>query len=235
MSKIRRVLPALVMIGVVALSGCVYWRLLQFKKQFSDFHENFEFRNNGRYALIIKQPLLSGEDVDFLMKAAPTRKESETGEISRRLYVFHLDGGEGPASVLDYDLRFDEDLFEKLVFPEEFADLFPEDVLVAFLTSLGDAETDRRSEGLRAMILKDRVRELMPSRERVLEVLGKPSEKWRERDGLDRLYYRYELETESTGLKPYETRAFGRFHYEGQELRKVDASFAGHVFSFEIP
>ncbi len=235
MSKFRRVLPALVMIGVVALSGCVYWRLLQFKKQFSDFHENFEFRNKGRYTLIIKQPLLSGDDVDFLMKAEPTRKESDAGEITQRLYVFHLDEGEGPASVLDYDLRFDEDLFVEMIFPDEFADLFPEDALVALLASLGDAETDRRSEGLTAKVRKDRIRELMPKRARVLEVLGKPSEKWRERDGLDRLYYRYELETVSTGLKPHETRAFGRFHFDGQELRKVDASFAGHVFSFEIP
>ncbi len=235
MSRLRRMLPALVMIAAVALSGCVYWRLLQFKKQFSDFHENFEFRNDGRYALIIKKPLLSGDDVDFLMKAEPTHTESVSGVVVGRSYVFHLDEGTGSGSVLDYDLRFDDDLFEEMHFPEEFRELFPEDVLVALLASLGDAKADRRTENVSAKIRKERIRELMPSRSRVLEVLGKPSEKWRERDGLDRLYYRYQLETVTRDLKPHETRAFGRFHYEGEVLKKVDASFAGHVFSFEIP
>jgi len=236
MLKLRRMLPALLMIGVVALGGCVYLRLLQFKKQFRDFHENFEIRSDGHYALIIKKPLLGGDDVDFVMKALPSETEAREGEILSRTYTFHLDdGSQDPRARLEYELRFESDLFVEMHFPEEFSTLFPEDALRELLSSLGDAETDRRSEGMRARLRKNRVRELMPNRARVLEALGEASHRWREKDGLERLLYRYDLETESSHLEPHKRRAFGRFHFEGETLIKVDASFGGHVFSFEIP
>jgi len=236
MPKIRRLLPALLMIGVVALSGCVYWRLLQFKRQFGDFSKHFEIRSGDHYALIIKEPLLSGEDVDFVMKAVPTRVDRRADEVVGRRYVFHLVGGsEDPRATLEYALRFEEDFFTEMHFPAEFCTLFPEDAMQSLLASLGSAETDRESESVRARIRKKRVRELMPDPARVQEALGPPSHRWKERDGLVRLLYDYKLETSTTGLKPHQTRAFGRFHYEGEVLRKVDASFAGRVFTFEIP
>ncbi len=236
MLKIRRVLPVLMMVGVVALSGCVYLRLLQFKKQFRDFHENFEFSSDGHYSLIIKNPLLSGDDVDFVMKAAPTRVDSLDGKILSRQYAFHIEGrSDGDGTLLEYDLHFERELFREMHFPSEFSDLFLEDALIALLTSLGEAETNRKTESLRAEVRQERIRQLMPDKRRVLEVLGNPSDQWRERDGLDRLLYRYNLDTRSVGLKPHQKRAFGRFHFEGETLRKVDASFGGHVFSFEIP
>jgi len=236
MLNIRRMLPALMMIGVVALSGCVYLRLLQFKRQFRDFHENFEFRSGGRYSLIIKKPLLSGDDIDFVMKASPTRIDSSAGKILGRIYDFRRDGGQGGSgSLLEYELRFRDDRFMEMRFPSEFSALFPEDGLVALLSSLGEAETDRREKELRAKVLRRRVRRIMPDRDRVLDILGAPSEQWREKDGLERLFYRYELETSTPGLRPHEKRAFGRFYFEGRILKKVDASLGGHVFSFEIP
>lgn len=224
------------MIGVVALSGCVYWRLLQFKKQFRDFHENFEIRSDGHYTLVIKTPLLSGGDIDFVMKARPTEVDGRDEDIRERLYVFNLEGGSSdPRAELEYELRFEKDLLVEMHFPGEFTELFPEAALQEFLTSLGSAEADRESEGIRAKLRREKVRDLMPDRARVLESLGEPSHRWREKDGLERLLYRYDLDTKSEDLEPHKRRAFGRFHYEGDVLRKVDASFGGHVFSFEIP
>jgi hypothetical protein len=236
MLKIRRIVPALMMVGVVALSGCVYLRLLQFKKQFRDFHENFEFSSDGHYSLIIKNPLLSGDDVDFVMKAMPTRVESLDGEIISRYYAFNLESkSAGPGSLLEYELQFGGDLFREMHFPPEFSDLFREGALIALLTSLGEAEANRKTENLRVELRQEKIRQLMPDKRRVLEALGKPSSQWQEKDGLDRLLYRYDLDTRSSNLKPHQKRAFGRFHFEGETLRKVDASFGGHVFSFEIP
>jgi len=235
MGKLRRVLPALLVIGVVAASGCVYWRLLKFKNQFADFHENFEFLSGARYSLIIKNPVLSGGDVDFAMKAAPSRADSLDGFCTGRVYDFVREEGSGPGGLLRYELRFSEDRFTEMRFPPEFSGLFPGDGLRALIASLGEAEVDRGERSLTARTREERIREVMPDRRRVVEILGSPTARWTGKDGRERIFYRYVLETPDSDGKPDRRKAFGRFHFEGEALRRVDASFAGHVFTFDIP
>ena len=231
----RRVTLALLVIGVVATSGCVYWRLLKFKNQFADFHENFEFLSGARYSLIIKHPVLSGDDVDYVMKAAPSRADSLDGLCTGRIYDFVREGGSGPGGLLSYELRFREDRFTEMRFPAEFSELFPGDGLRALITSLGEAELDRDERSLRARTREERIREIMPDRRRVIEALGSPTARWTEKDGRERIFYRYLLETPDSSEQPVRRKAFGRFHFEGEALRRVDAAFAGHVFTFDIP
>ena len=234
MGKLRWVIPALLVIGVAATSGCVYWRLLKFKNQFADFHENFEFLSDGRYSLIIKKPILNGEDVDFVMKVEPSRSDSLDGACVLRGYDFRRDGGSGPGEVLSYDLRFEEEWFTEMNFPPEMTPLFAEGSLESLIASLGSAEVNRELGSLRTETRSERIREVMPDRAGVIAALGEPTARWLEEDGRERIFYRYHLEM-SPLAGSSRRKAFGRFHFEGEVLRRVDASFAGHVFTFDIP
>ena len=234
MGKLRWVIPVLLVIGVAATSGCVYWRLLKFKNQFTDFHENFEFLSDGRYSFIIKKPILNGEDIDFVMKVEPSRSDSLDGVCVFRGYDFRRDDGSGPGEVLSYDLRFEGDWFTEMNFPPEMTPLFEKDALESMIASLGRAEVDRKLGNLRTVTRSERIREIMPDRAGVIAVLGEPTARWFEDDGRERIFYRYQLETpQSAGS--IRRKAFGRFHFEGDVLRRVDAAFAGHVFTFDIP
>jgi hypothetical protein len=152
-----------------------------------------------------------------------------------RVYVFRRQDGSGAGELLSYELRFREDDFTEMHFPREFTELFPGDGLLALIASLGEAEVDREAGSLRTKTRQERIREIMPDRALVIETLGKPTARWTERDGRERIFYRYLLETPDSEAGAEPRKAFGRFHFEGDSLRRVDACYAGHVFTFDIP
>jgi len=233
MKRIRRFIPVLLAIGVAASSGCVYWRLLQFKRQLDRFNEHFEFRSDSAYALVAREPLLSHEDVDEIMEVEPTRRE-ESGTLDWRVYAFtQVPDGRAP---LVYRMGFRDGLLVELHFPEQFTELYPEAAIRELLESLGRAKVERETASTRSS-LRRRLCEQLPDSTRVESALGPPSE--RDFDpalGARRWLYRYRILTSTTGKKEEKRRAWGCFWFgEGAELVRVDAGIGKHELRFDIP
>lgn len=254
MRILRWILFALLIVGVLSSSGCVYWRLLKLKNQLKSFSENFEFLSEEHYSVLCLNPILSGDDIDRVMKVAPSELTLKRGQATSRVYSFlriaplkdrvpleeagglKFGWGEQPGRDLDYTLDFHEELFCGIHFPEEFNQLFPAEALRNLLEGIGSADVDRSQSTLRTMTLRQQLRSLMPDKSQVETALGKPTARWIERkDRRERFLYLYEVKTKSVDLPLHRRRAFGRFHFDEERLVQVDAAFAGRVFEFNIP
>jgi hypothetical protein len=233
MKRIRRFLPVIMAIGVAASSGCVYWRLLQFKRQLDRFNEHFEFRSDSVYTLVAREPLLSGEDIDEIMEVEPTRRERDA-ELDWRVYAFQqVPNGRAP---LDYRMGFRDGVLVELQFPAQFTDLYPEAAIRELLESLGRAEVERETASTRSS-LRRRLCDQLPDSVKVESALGPPSERdFDIRQGARRWLYRYRILTPTTGKKEEKRRAWGCFWFgEDAALVRVDAGIGRHELRFDIP
>ena len=235
MGPLRRTFLLLLVILVAASSGCVYWRLLQFKRQLGDFSEHFEFRGEERYGLVAVHPVLTGSDFDGLMEVEPTGLLRDERGLWR-IYEFEkhpADGGE----VLAYDFLFVEDMLVEILFPRQFSELYPGDSLAEFLRALGGADVAKREKSARSDSFDAKYIDALPRRELTLRVLGEPSEPPGTcEDGGEFLTYRYRIRTGSIGAKAEKRRSYGRFFYgKSGELIRVEAGIGDHELRFDIP
>jgi len=228
----RRTLATFLAIGALALAGCVYWRLFQFKQQLGDFSTNFSVESGEAYTLVSLHPLLSGEDVDGLMEVEPSRREQAAG-LEWWVYAFHKDPPDGSAPLV-YRLGFAGDRLERVEFPAQFTQLYPEDGLSALLASLGGAELDRRERRARARLAREQLAAGLPDRAGVDSALGAPSERVPEADG-ETWTYRYRLETVTTGEAERKRRAVGQFSFDSAgSLRQLAAGIGRHNLTFDV-
>lgn len=233
MKRIRRYLPVILAIGVAASSGCVYWRLLQFKRQLERFNEHFEFRSDSAYVLVAREPLLSGADVDAIMEVEPTREEQGPAAAWRTYAFRQVPDGRTP---LVYRMDFRDGMLVALHFPAQFTELYPEAAIRELLASLGRAEVERKTASTRSS-LRRRLCEQLPDSVQVERALGPPSERgFDPEQGARRWLYRYRILTATTGKKEEKRRAWGRFWFgEDAALVRVDAGIGKHELRFDIP
>lgn len=228
----RRTLATLLAIGALALAGCVYWRLFQFKQQLGDFPANFSVESGSNYTLVSLHPLLSGEDVDGLMEVEPSRREQAAG-IEWWVYAFHKEPPDGSAPLV-YRLGFAEDRLARIEFPAQFTQLYPEDGLSALLAALGSAELDRRERRARARLAREQLAAGLPDRAGVDSALGAPSERVQEGDS-ETWTYRYRLETVTTGEAERKRRAFGQFRFDpAGRLQQLATGIGRHDLTFDV-
>lgn len=232
MIGMRRTLVTILAIGALALAGCVYWRLLQFKQQLGDFSANFSVENGRCYTLVSLHPLLRGEDVDGLMGVEPSRREQAAG-LEWRVYAFHKEPPDGAAPLV-YRLGFAGDRLQRIEFPAQFTQLYPEDGLSGLLAALGGAELDRRERRARARLAREQLAAGLPDRAGVDSALGAPGERVPEADG-ETWIYRYRLETVTAGKAERKRRAFGQFSFDSAgRLRQLAAGIGRHDLTFDV-
>ncbi len=220
--------------GVAAGGGCVYWRLLKLQGQLDEFHEFFSFRQDSTYSIVARDPILTGSDVDGIMKVEPTHR----GEDSRgtwRVYEFAKNPDDGSAPLV-YRFGFREEMLVELEFPVQFVALYPASALKELLQSLGGGEVEREHGSVHS-IFDRRLRDQLPDPGTVLASLGRPSERSFRADGSgEEMLYRYRLRTVTTGKKERKRRAYGRFFFDGDgQLTRVDAGLGKHELRFDIP
>ncbi|MBM4116639.1 hypothetical protein FJ251_02710 [bacterium] len=228
----RRILATLLAIGVLAIAGCVYWRLFQFKQQLGDFSANFSVESGSSYTLVSLHPLLSDEDVDGLMEVEPSRREQTAG-VEWWVYAFHKEPPDGSAPLV-YRLGFAEDRLARVEFPAQFTQLYPEDGLSALLSALGGAELDRRERRARARLAREQLAAGLPDRAGVDSILGAPTERVQDADS-ETWTYRYRLETVTTGEAERKRRAFGQFRFDpAGRLQQLATGIGRHDLTFDV-
>jgi hypothetical protein len=194
------VLAAVLALGsAVLLSGCVYLRLLEIKKQLKDFDKNFAVSGETELVIECKNPVMLDKDMSYLIGARPLEKTLENESTVWWEYRFtrvrHSDSGEaaGPLDELRLALRMDHGRMRAVAVPENFLLLFSRTVLLETLRSAADAQVlETRKMARSRTRLTPAAQAELPNLEKARALLGRPLEE-KDKRGLKTLYYRYRI------------------------------------------
>lgn len=218
-----------VLLLALALSGCVWLRLLETKNQLADFEHNFRVENTGgHFVLHFLHPALFSDDFLYLSKLRPTRVEPQPKGY-RWVTDFVLESAAG--KTLTFSMSFDAE--QHLVawdFSPLFVQMMPPPFLEASLRSLGKGKVDQGRNQLKVDPADlPRLRERPPTRRHILEVMGPPALQFPKEN---MQVYLYRFLAQATPLEPeYEKRrqAEAKLYFDAKsgELVRMSSKFAG--------
>lgn len=183
----------LVLILILLLaSGCVLVRMLKVKSQLNDFDKNFDLHDQRGLTLVFKNPVLGTEDIEWLMKGAPSEsKKIETGE--QWTYVFEKEYLASKDEEGDFDIPvimiMEYGKLSEISFPERFLDNLSIPLLKKMFRSMGNADVSKLRKSA-SSTFEGKGTEI-PTADNVMETLGKPYaiENLGEESRLSYIYY----------------------------------------------
>ncbi len=146
--KIRKVVLYLCLACcIAALSGCVYLRLNQVKRQLAQFDEYFELVENDDFYLIFKKPVLYSRDIAWMMKSVPSSQEKQDQNLTYN-YILEKQYSSEKDKTGNYDLTikfiFTDDRLSKVMLEKRIFVIFPKTFFIELLRTLGGATVDKR-------------------------------------------------------------------------------------------
>lgn len=142
---LRRCL-ALALLGLCfALSGCVYLRLLAFKRQLADFDKNFTLQTDDGLRLTCREPVVLAEDFRWLGVTPESVKTLGHAQQWRIRWTKEIPPGVRERAPHDIDLEviFTDGKFARLAMPESLFAFVPKPFFTGLLRSLGRAGVDK--------------------------------------------------------------------------------------------
>ncbi|MDQ8203926.1 hypothetical protein [Pelagicoccus sp. SDUM812003] len=196
-SPYRAIAKLLVLATVlVAVSGCVYLRLLRFKGHLKEFEQYVQVDRSHGLALIFLEPALRDEDFIFITESEPTLKQalpgSPSGEVWHWVFEKELpaESGAEPFDIL-FRTTFEDHLLTRIDFDPELLSAIPKDFIVELFKSMGKARINKLRRSATAKMSRDALVDVpLPSLKEIESVMGDPSE--RETKG-KRSLWRYEF------------------------------------------
>ncbi|MEY4938797.1 MAG: hypothetical protein RIQ93_532 [Verrucomicrobiota bacterium] len=173
------------MIGLMlCLSGCVYLRLLQLKRQLADFDHNFVLSTASGLHLRCLEPVLLTSDLRWLGFEPATIRRLGTSE------QWHIRWVTQPAPTaavkgtfeIAFDLTFSAGRLSALTLADKYFGLLPKDVVIAAIKSLGSGNVDRKQRSMQSSVALPASASPMfwPDRKMVAAILGPPTEEHQE-------------------------------------------------------
>ena len=218
----------------MSLSGCVFFRLLQVKRQLADAEHHVRLETRGGLTLTFAEPILLPDDVLLVARRPPSRTQ-ETGSEIHWTYAFIKEPrvGKPPGGPFDVpvDLCFSGGrlLYGRL--PERFGKVLRPAFVLETVKAVGHAEVQASPKRVSGRIHPedlDRSAVHRPSRKDILEIFGPP---FKERmTGCERrLQYRYTLLPGSDKPQQRPSRASLTFTFRHPDGRLLlsEARFAG--------
>jgi len=143
--RARRAAAAAVLLALPFLTGCIYLRLLELKRQLGEFDRYVAVETTAGLKLTFREPVLLDRDMAFLGLATTDRARSGVAErwhVSWAKVPVAAEAG-GPRVVQSLDFVFVDRRLTTVIVPERFFVFFPKDVLLAGLRAMGRAKVDR--------------------------------------------------------------------------------------------
>jgi hypothetical protein len=202
---LRRIFAFLLLAAVLALSGCVYLRLLDLKKQLARFDAHFNADTSDGVRIDCLKPILLADDVRWLGIYPETIISDGELENWRVRWVKEPPPGSPEETVYDVELaaRFTDERLSFVGIPERYFAFFPKELFVSLLRSTGAARIDRSSRSAEVDNEPHAGDIKPPTIDSIAGMLGRPNERIR-RDGLDVFRYRYRAVTSEKKAKPIE-------------------------------
>lgn len=173
-------LPAIAGLLAVTLllSGCVFLRLLELKKQIGQFEKHFVLQTHEGIRIICQTPVLLDDDVRWLgMRPETTRRLGRAEEWQMR-WTKDLPPGvtDSGTFFIGLQLVFTEGKLSSVTIPETYFALIPKSFVITMLKSMGGGAVDKAGRKLESTVAADAVRAARPKLPAIDKVLGKPTE-----------------------------------------------------------
>ncbi len=173
-------LPAALLLAVaVALTGCVYLRLLEVKNQLQEFDRNFRVTIAEQLVVQFLHPVMLSDDFLYLTELEPTRVE-ELRQGERWVVDFHkLDAAghvEKPMTTLTFTMEFNEQRkLTRFGFSPLFLAIAPPAFLEASIRSMGKGNVDTGHRQLRVDPQHlPKIAAPLPTRHSIIATFGRP-------------------------------------------------------------
>jgi hypothetical protein len=185
---------AAVALAVVTLllSGCVYLRLLELKKQIDRFDDFFAVQTHDGLGIICHTPVLRTADVRWIGMKPETVRTLGVAEQWRVRWVKQLPPGVVEKQQFDIvlELGFANDRLTRATIPERYFAIMPKQFLVGVIRSLGRGRIDKSQKQIDATVSAAEVAAARPNLPSIDKLLGQPSEE-REEGTNTFVRYRY--------------------------------------------
>ncbi|MGH7943696.1 MAG: hypothetical protein ACREH8_01450 [Opitutaceae bacterium] len=174
------------------LSGCVYLRLLELKRQIDRFDQFFGLQTSDGLAIICHSPVLRTGDVRWIGLKPESVKTIGIAERWQVRWIKQLPPG--VKEKIEYDivleLSFADERLTRIKIPERYFAVMPRHFLIGVIRSLGRGKIDKSEKQIDATISAAEIAAARPDLPSIDKLLGRPTE---ERvDGPDTIVrYRY--------------------------------------------
>lgn len=230
LSLVARRLLGLVAAGglLLSLTGCVWLHLLALKNQLADFDHYVKVDDRQGLAFHFLQPVLSVEDVRYLMELAPTAATTN-GEQQTWFWTFVKQHPPTEAETARFDLTFATSFADgkltQVAVSEPVLAILPKWFLLALVRSLGHAHVDQRRRTASVALDDPLAKEHTLTKAELVQLLGAP---WRVTDSETNYTWLYQYELRSSSLKAHQTmpaRAEFQFTKPADKLTRIAARY----------
>jgi hypothetical protein len=162
----------------VLLSGCVYLRLLELKRQFGNFEQNFGLQTHDGIRILCQKPVLYADDVRWIGIRPETIRKLGRAEQWQVRWVKQLPPGvsEKGTFYIALELGFADGKLSSVAIPESYFALLPKPFVIATLKSLGGAKVDKSARTAEAAVDAAEVALAQPKLPAIEKILGAPTE-----------------------------------------------------------
>jgi hypothetical protein len=231
----RSRLPVLLAASLaLLLGGCVYFRLMQVQNQLKRFDEFILLHGRPELVIRFKKPALTSKDARFLVGADPLRKVYD-GDKRDWHYEFDM-ARSGPPEAMPLErlslvLRMESGRLSEIVVPETFMLLFPRNVMIETMRAAASAEVSKLQKIARARIrFTPHTDAELPSRAKVLALMGSPLQTARDEEGREVLTYRYRITGDAKNVQIVGSLAFSDDGLLRRVFIRWDSSAVDAVF-----
>lgn len=187
------------------LSGCVYLRLLELKKQLGRFDDFFALHTTDGLAIICQSPVLRTSDVRWLGLLPESTKQLGHAEQWQVRWVKQLPPGVVEKTPYDItlELGFADDKLTRVAIPERYFAVMPKSFLIGVIKSLGGGKIDKSAKKIESTVSATEVAAARPKLPSIDKLLGQATEERAE--GTNTMVrYRYVLATNESKAGVFE-------------------------------
>ncbi|MFT3781455.1 MAG: hypothetical protein QM790_05505 [Nibricoccus sp.] len=231
-SFVRFAVLTLLFASVACLTGCVYLRLLELKKQFARFDQNFVIQPGDDFGLRCLHPVLTGDDLRWLGAEPKTITKWSEGEQwnVRWIKVPAANANESVEYDMEFVARLTNDQLVEAVIPKRYFAYFPKDLFINLLRSTGNAKVDKKDQEAQA-VTETPPETPLPNIKSVVGMLGGPTSQ-SVKAGLNVYVYRYRLDVPAPQTKPVEVTF--SFNPDSGDLLKLRAKLAHGTLNYDF-
>jgi len=217
----------LLLILILSLSGCIYYRFLKVKYQLDDFEKNFSVDDKGGLSVEFKNPVLQSGDIVWLMSANPdSKQDSENEKIWTYILKKRYHRSKNENGNFDIPVKFiiKNEKVNKVTLPERFLKYFSMSLFKNLLNSFGRADISKFHKEARTNV-KESNHYKLPTTKEISEVLGSPY--YRKKVNSDLVYvYKYYINAEGKSDRPGVNFIY-HFREKDRVLRSVKSNIKG--------
>jgi hypothetical protein len=204
------------------VSGCVYLRLYELKKQLDRFDDFFALQTSDGLGIICHTPVLRTGDVRWIGMKPENVKTLGSAEKWQVRWIKQLPPG--VTEKIEYDilleLGFVYGKLNRVAIPERYFAVMPKQFLIGVIRSLGRGKIDKSQKKINATVSASEVAAARPDLPSLDKLLGRPTEEYEE--GLNTIVrYRYVPSTKESRAGvfemhlTFETKSGELLHWQG--------------------